>query len=120
MQIAGTNAALTRTRIFALILVSSEDLRDTGRSTPSRIAIFAITLFFASLLFGTRASAPQRTILKRAFTCGFIAVAFWVGGDHDPNTWTSVGFAIFVMLTAIGAVALFRRGTGQDTQRFCA
>ncbi len=109
MQIAGGSAGLTRTRIFALIMVSIEDLRDTSRSTLGRIAIFAITLFLASVIFGARELPPQRTILKRTITCGFVALAFWIGGDLNPNTWTSMGFMIFVMLTAIGAAASLRR-----------
>ena len=109
MQIAGASGSLTRTRIFALILVTVEDLREGTRSTPARIAIFAITLFLASMLFGARELQQQRTTLKRTLTCGLIALAFWIGGDRNPSVWSATGFAVSVMLTAIGAAALFRR-----------
>ena len=109
MQIAAASAAPTRTRIFALVLVSIEELRDASRSSPARIAIFAITLLLASVLFGTRELQQQRSTFKRTLTCGFMALAFWIGGDHNPNSWTAMGFTVSVMITAVGAAALFRR-----------
>jgi len=108
MQIAASGS-LSRTRIFALILVTVEDVRDTTRSTPARIAIFAITLFLASMLFGTRELQQPRTTLKRTLTCGLIALAFWIGGQRTPSSWSAMGFTVSVILTAIGAAALFRR-----------
>jgi len=93
MQIAEVRNVLTRTQIFALILVTVEDLRDPMRSAPARIAVFAITLFLASVLYDSSELSQQGTTLKRMLTCGLIALAFWTGGDRNPTTWSAIGLA---------------------------
>ena len=96
--------------IFSLTLLLLDDLRaGAQRTVAARIAIPAITLTVAQLLFVTPHLPSRRLVLKRTISCGAIALGAGFSNDRDPNTLGGGFFFVALFVTLIGAAMFVRR-----------